>query len=471
MKKRDEYLFYCYNCPTSGYFTINGYKYYYGEDFRSAKRYKEYVDCGFNVVQARGENSFSGGEWEGSNCQLVFNEALKGGCDKILVTDGRFDHWIRDDRDLVGEGKMFANEEELDKAVAECVAPYCNQKGFFGIQLFDEPIYDQFPAYGQIMRSIKRVLPGAYVQSNLLPMTAPERLLMPQKEYEADVAGDKVATEFSARFDIYKKYVGDFQEITQADNIHFDEYPFRREYIISGSMLPNYQIVARMCKERGIDFRVVLQSFAMIWNGQYHHRRMTEGDMYWQTNFAMGFGVREYSFYTYMAKPDFRYKDGGPMGEMDGAAFINLDGSRTALYDYTKRIIAEMKKFSAVLRNYEYAGSYVVTEQGKTYKDFDWTMNAYEVEECPIPVSVDKGVALVTKQENGADALYMLENIGNIRDEFFDHAPPMQLTVSLPAGKKKFYFRGEEIDAQADENGNYTFALKVGDAIFVEVLQ
>ena len=159
------------------------------------------------------------------------------------------------------------------------------------------------------------------------------------------------------------------------------------------------------------------------------------------------------------------------MGEMDGAAFINLDGSRTALYDYTKRIIAEMKKFSAVLRNYEYAGSYVVTEQGKTYKDFDWTMNAYEVEECPIPVSVDKGVALVTKQENGADALYMLENIGNIRDEFFDHAPPMQLTVSLPAGKKKFYFRGEEIDAQADENGNYTFALKVGDAIFVEVLQ
>ena len=223
-----EYLFYCYNCPTSGYFTVNGYKYFYGEDFRTAERYAEYVECGFNMVQARGENSYSGEEWEGCNCQRVFKEALKGGCKRILVTDGRFDRWIRNDRDIVGEGKMFANEEALDKAIAECVAPYACQEGFYGIQLFDEPIYDQFPAYGQIMRSIKRVLPNAYVQSNLLPMTASPKLLSPQKEYAEDIATDKIATEEMALWDIYTKYVGDFQEITQADNLHFDEYPFRR---------------------------------------------------------------------------------------------------------------------------------------------------------------------------------------------------------------------------------------------------
>ena len=191
--------------------------------------------------------------------------------------------------------------------------------------------------------------------------------------------------------------------------------------------------------------------------------------MYWQTNFAMGFGVREYSFYTYMAKPDFQYKNGA-MGEMDGAAFINLDGSRTALYDYTKRIIGEMKEFSSVLRNYNYFGSYVVTEPGKTYKDFDWTKFIYEIEECPISVSVDKGVALITKQENGLNELYMLEKIGNVQDELFDKAGPMELTAKLPDGKKKFYFRGKEIEAQPNEKGEYAFSLKVGDAIFVEVL-
>ncbi|MBQ8394719.1 MAG: hypothetical protein IJX49_04020 [Clostridia bacterium] len=465
---KDEYLFYCYNCPPSGYFTVNGYKYFYGEDYRTAERYQEYVDCGFNMVQARGENSYSGGEWEGSNCQRVFNEALKGGCKRILVTDGRFDRWIRDERNLVGEGRMFATEADLDKAVAECVAPYSTQEGFYGIQLFDEPMYDQFPAYGQIVRSIKRVLPNAYIQCNLLPMTAPEKMLVPHEEYVEDVATDKIATETMVLWDIYKKYVGDFQEITGVDNLHFDEYPFRREYIISGNTLPNYQLVARMCQERGLDFRVVLQSFAHTWNGNYQNRRMTESDMYWQTNLAMGFGVREYSFYTYFAKPDFKYKDGA-FGELDGAAFINLDGSRTKLYDYTKRIIAEMKKFSAVARNYRYFSSHVVTEAGKTCKDFDWTKFLYEDEASPIEVTVDKGVALITKQENGADELYMLENIGNVRDELFDNAPPMQLCTKLPEGKKKFYFRGEEREILPDEKGVYTLSLKVGDAVFVEI--
>ena len=467
-KQENEYLFYAYNCPTSGYFTVNGYKYFYGEDFRTAKRYKEYLDCGFNMVQARGENSYCGEGWEGSNCQLVFKEALKAGCKRILVTDGRFDHWIRDERNLVGEGRLFKDEAELDKAVAEHVAPYCNQEGFYGIQLFDEPMYDQIPAYGQLARSIRRVLPDAYIQANLLPMTAHEYLLKPQAEQKEDVATEKIATEKISTQDIYIKYVGDFQAATNLDNIHFDEYPFRREYIISGNTLPNYQIVARMCKERGVDFRVVLQSFAHVWNGSYQNRRMTESDMYWQTNFAMGFGVREYSFYTYMAKPDFKFKD-GPFGEMDGAAFINLDGSRTALYSYTKRIIGEMQQFGKVARKYSYCNSYVVTEAGKSYEDYDWTKFIYENEKCPLDVTVDKGVSLITKQENGEDELYMFENLGNVRDELFDNAPPMQLKVVLPKGKVTCYFRGKKMKISPDKTGAYTFSLKVGDAVFAEI--
>jgi hypothetical protein len=78
---------------------------------------------------------------------------------------------------------------------------------------------------------------------------------------------------------------------------------------------------------------------------------------------------------------------------------------------------------------------------------------------------------LITKQTNGDDALYMFENIGNVRDELFDKAPPMQMQVSLPKGNKKFYFRGEEIMLQPNEKGVYNFSLKVGDAVFVEILK
>ena len=184
----------------------------------------------------------------------------------------------------------------------------------------------------------------------------------------------------------------------------------------------------------------------------------------------MGFGVSEYSFYTYMAKPDFKYQDGA-MGEMDGAAFINLDGSQTALYTYTKRIIAEMKKFLEIGGKYEYCSSHIVTERGKTCQDFDWTKYLYEDEKCPVDVTVDRGVALITKQTNGEDELYMFENLGNVQDELFNHASPMQLSVSLPEGKKRFFFRGEEVALSPNANGEYTFSLKVGDAVFVEILK
>ena len=157
------------------------------------------------------------------------------------------------------------------------------------------------------------------------------------------------------------------------------------------------------------------------------------------------------------------------MVELDGAAFINLDGSQTALYQYTKRIIAEMKNFLPIMKQYKYCSSHIVTEAGKTYEDYDWTKFAYENEPCPLNVSVNKGVALVTKQANDCGELYMFENIGNIRDELFDGIPPMKLRVALPAREKKFYFRGEVIDAPTEENGVYSFDLKVGDAIFAEI--
>ncbi len=477
LKKRKEYSFYCYNCPGDGTYTHNGYTYSFGEDMRNAKRYKEYLDCGFNIVQARGgsENgSEFKGVWEGSNCKKVFDEFLKAGGKKILVTDRRFDIWIRDEKDLVGEGKRFANEAELDEEVRKCVAPYCKQKGFYGIQLFDEPRYSDFPAYGQIARSLQRILPGVELQCNLLPLGARVELLVSDSDLQnkdndpaLKIATDSVPT---SKIPAYEKYVNDFLDATQIDNVLFDEYPFRREYIISGSALANYQIVGRICQKRNLEFRVVLQSFVHYWNGALHNRYLTESDMRWQTNMALGFGVKEFSFYTYVAKPDFDYTKG--MGEADGGAFINLDGSKTALYFYTKRIIAEMKKFAKVGLKYSYQNSYIVAENGKTNADFDWTKYAYENEKCPFEVQVSQGVALITEQSavNGnGDKLYMIENFSNVRDELFDGVGPMQVRVELPEGKKNFYSRGKKIRVKADKDGKYTLSLKVGDAVFVEI--
>ena len=446
--KRKNFGFFAYNPPTSGVYTINGCKYKSDEDFRSVKRCKEYKSVGFDVLQLRYEYMFTGEEpWETSRTKYMWDIAYKAGIKKVLVTDLRIDRLIRAGH-LIGDGYgyKFKSEKELDDKISEYVSLYKDKKGFYGLQLVDEPSFYEIPSYGEVARSLKRVVPKAYLQINLNPI------------------GLK-CHEISDPIKAYEKYVGDILDLTGADGVSFDDYPFRREYIISGYNILAYQIVARICKGKGRELRTVLQSFSHATQGVLRTRRVNESDMYWQTNLAMGFGAREYAFYTYMPKSDFAFISGGD--GIDGACFINNDGSRTALFNYTKRIIKEMQTFSKVALKYNYNCSYVITEKGKTKSDFEWTKNTEDYGECPIPIKIDKGVALVTEQRSGADSLYMVENIGNVKDELFDNAPPMEIEVVLPDGENTIYYRGKKTERN-EKDKIYRYHLKVGDAIFIE---
>ena len=81
MKKRFE--FYAYNPPMCGTYYVDGVAYRYGEDFRNVDRYKEYLDCGFTMMQVRYENAYDGEEWETSNTKRVCDVAYKAGVRKL----------------------------------------------------------------------------------------------------------------------------------------------------------------------------------------------------------------------------------------------------------------------------------------------------------------------------------------------------------------------------------------------------
>ena len=93
--KRKKFVFFAYNPPTTGKFTINGYDYQSDEDFRSVARCKEYKNCGFDMLQLRYEHSYDGEPWETSNTNLMWNVAYAAGIKKLLVTDLRLDRLIR----------------------------------------------------------------------------------------------------------------------------------------------------------------------------------------------------------------------------------------------------------------------------------------------------------------------------------------------------------------------------------------
>ncbi len=452
---RKQFDFYGYCSPTSGIYRIDGYEYFYGEDYRNVKRYKEYKNVGFNVLLLQHENSYSGEEFQGSACEKCMTEGFKAGLDRIIVSDTR----IKDlciEKTLVGEGGKFATQAELESYLEECTAPYRNIAGFYGVQMFDEPHGMQLPSYGLVWRTLKKLYPNIYLQGCLLPLAG--------KEWLADEANDD--------FEAYDKYLRKYVEECQPDHILFDEYPFRRQYIIGGYTLRTYQVAAKICKEKGLELRTVLQSFSWARGEHIFHRRITKPDMLWQTNMAMGFGVREYSFFTYFTKPNSRLKGLLETDALDGAGFINRDGSRTRLYDYTKAIIAQMKKFARVLLQYNYENSYLVFEKGKTAEDFDWTKFAEVNEGCPLQVEISNGVALITEQKGKkGKKLYMVENYGNVKDEI-DGKAPATLKVTLPNDEKikRVYINGKRVFGK-NKGQTVEGVMPVGNAFFIEVFK
>ena len=461
---REHFDFYGYTSPTAGKYYLAGVEYFYGEDFRSVKRYKEYKDVGFNILLLQHENSYSGEDFETSACNKCMTNGYAAGLDRIIVSDSRLKD-LCEEKVLVGENGKFKTEEEFLQYLDDCTKPYRDRPGFFGVQLFDEPPYWMFESYGKVYRGLKKILPNIFLQCNLLNYINPTLL----------------CKDTSDRRKALTWYFNEFLDKSGTDYLMTDEYPFHKDYRISEFSLPVYQVMAEVCKARGVEFRMVLQSTSsahFILNkegtieGGVNYRRLLEKDMYWQMNLAMGFGCREYSYYTYFTKvrfnvrPDDLYLDG-----VDGSAFITRDGSRTKLYYYTKRIIKEVKAFESVLLKYTYDNSYLFFEEGKGAQDFNQTsMAIMDGGKCPIDVKVSEGVVLVTRQCSASGCLYMVENIGNLKDTFAEDYQKMRAKISLGKDVKdvKFYKKGKEISRKLKE-GDFTERLDVGEAIFIEV--
>ena len=450
---RKKFDFYPYGYPKNGIVYVEDVPYRVSEDMRTVKRFREFKNVGFTRLLLQAEESYNGGEpFENSNCAYVMRIARKAGIKRIILSDQRLKDLCEEDV-LVGEHGRFSNEEELETYISDCVAPYRNEEGFFGLQLRDEPKRHMLASYGKVCRTLKKLIPGVYLQCNLFPVT------------------DHVQLEGEDIFQAYEKYLTEFLEESGMDSILFDEYPFRRDYIIGGHSIVTRQIAARVCKKFGVEFRMVMQSFSMITpkpGGRVHLicRPVTEQDMYYQSNMAMGFGCREYSYYTYNTRT-LNWFDGEY--NPDGASFINSDGTRTKLYDFTRRIIKEMKAFAPVALRHTYDGCWFAFEKGKGAKDFMQTEFAEVDESCPIDVEVSYSVALITRMVGEKSDLFMIQNIGNVKGEYFGNAAPMRVTVDFKKPiKAKFYKFGKRIRKKT-KDGKFEEDLRVGDAIFVEV--
>lgn len=448
-EEKNNFDFYAYSIPgcETGDYVV-------GQDvegsFRTVERFKEYKDVGFNKVMSGCVGTYYGEEWQTSMCKKVMDIACEAGIDKYIVGDQAFYELSCEKDGIVGEGKRFASEKELDEFVANRIKDYSKHPIFYGLYLKDEPHYYLFKSFGQICRSIKRVSPKTFVYVNLLPL---DTLRWMDERYPK--GGDLLERR--------SKYLNMYLDETGLDYIKYDDYPFCHNKENKIYYIRCLQNAAEICRDRGVDLHFIAQSFSNKVCGFDYWWTPNEQEMRYQLNLLLGFGVKELGFFTYMShganSSEFFHDDG---------AMLTRKGERTPLYYETQKVIKEIKEIIPVVTKFEYRHSaYAVKTFNSFLKQLDYAKNEklINVEEF----STDREGVLINElyDKKNDQYLYCVTNMTEVRCK--EEQGAIQTTTIQY--DKKFAHADVFINGRWNKldltNGELTVHLAVGETAYV----
>ena len=397
-KKRD-FEFYAYSvpgCETGDYVVgqnVDG-------SFRTVERYKEYKEVGFNLFMSGCTATYYGEEWETSMCKRVMDMVYEAGIDKYVVGDQAFYELSCEADGIIGEGKKFASEKELDEFVANRIKDYSKHPAFYGIYLKDEPHYYLFKSFGQIVRSLKRVCPKIFVYCNLLPL---DTLRWMDERYPK--GGDLMERR--------SKYLNMFLDETGCDYIKYDDYPFCYNKENKVLYIRCLQHAAELCRDRGVELQFIAQSFSMKIGKHDYYWTPNEQEMRYQLNLLLGFGVKSLGFFTYMPhganSVEWFYDDG---------AMITRAGEKLPLYYIVQKLIKEISEIIPVVTRFEYNRSaYDVKTFNSFLKQLDYAKNEKLINVDSF--STDREGVLINElyDKQNEQYLYCVTNMTEVRCE------------------------------------------------------
>ena len=343
---KEQFMIYAYHGPVPASETLNGV------DQRTVEGYTTYKNGGFNTLYIQGNEPYpdSSGTFEGSRLKKDLDNAKAAGIAHVIVFDSRIHSLSTNTQPFVGYGKAYPNFQALVDKVKTWISDYKGYGGegfVIGVSLIDEPTYEQLPQVGTIYKAIKAAWPEAYVQANLLPL-------------DLSVAGGKrYSPDSSDIYVAYEQYLTNFCDYSGADNITMDSYPIRMKlgtngvsdvtYSITSAHMRCLQIMQKVAKAKGCSIGTVANACQLTKDLEgldIALKGPNEDEMYWQNNVYMGYGSRQFSYYTYCSKPDGYHTD--------GTSFVDRNGNTTEMYRYMTRIHEEMQAFAPVILNFEY---------------------------------------------------------------------------------------------------------------------
>ncbi len=472
-----QFDFYGYSASSDGTWNIDGNWYNAGQDFRTVERVKEYKDAGMTIYFPQSVAGYWGQDYETSQTKKALDMAVEAGLDKVILMDTRIQTYSKTEGGIIGEGKRFASEDELDATIAEHMAPYKDHEAFYGIMLGDEPFHLMAEAYGQVFRSIKRVCPDCYIQYNLNPITAGTGtqvledgtlarsidLRFPALE-EGDEGYGAVEDSEEELVARYRKYLRSFMDSTGAKYIQYDQYPFRHadkadEYYILG-----LQVVAELAKEYEAEFYFVTQTYGQT-DGVSNPRMLSQNDLYWLNNMLVGFGIKQISYFTYFTKQDNTREH-----FIDGNSFITWHGDKTDIYYWMQQIMAEEQKFAPTVLNFEYTTSKVYMNMPMIFNS-SYALRTIETADLKAitNVEVNKEVALVTElyDETKQNYLYMVQNIVDSANKGSKAYQTTVLTFDEQYKYAVTFVKGERTVVKLEKGSKLTLKHKPGEATYV----
>lgn len=471
MRKKIEAGFpaYGYSGPTDGTWLMDETEYFTGRDFRTVKQFARYRAAGLDVLLLQGNDPYSGEPFAASQLKKNMDNALAAGIDKVIVFDKRIHDLSASEAPLLGEGRAFRDAAALTAYVRNCMKDYREHPAFYGVMLTDEPSYRLFPALGAVFRAVKAAAPEAFVQCNLLPLMSGNSPLTSEDGTPETL------------LESYRRYLEGYLDATGAPNLLTDCYPMcsaeRAAYVSSvlREQLPGYEeargnrtvyplhlrsvlAAAETCRDRGVEFHNVAQSFAMDVRGNPYMRMPSRADVFWEVRLLLGLGVKSLAWFTYWRKQRNR-TDGESFP--DGTAMVTSSGRRTPLYRRVRAAMREARRFSETLAPYRFRASGYFIPEGAEPPDFMIGLKneAFDLLET---YRADGPLFVTELEKKDGGRMYMLFSA---EDPAFSGGK-IKVFARFRAKKLEVYRKGRKKEISC-EFGTYGAVLGAGDAVYI----
>ena len=209
-------------------------------------------------------------------------------------------------------------EDEVRLRIRELLDLFGDNPALAGLNLYDEPSSTLFGILALARQALKRRAPRELPYINVWPSYASSSAL-----------GTTT----------YEGYLERYMSRVRPPILCFDHYPLLSGGGITADYFYNWATIRKFSLKYGVPSWVFIQSvgFDPSYSGFQDRRRPNEAEIRWQVNVSLAYGAKGIQYFTYWT-PDVPRDAPIQFGE----ALVSLNGRRTALYDYAKRVVGKV---------------------------------------------------------------------------------------------------------------------------------